>query len=285
MTAIIKKNLMTFMVVHAIVFPLMGQEIIYGSNNGKYVEVLGRDIYYEEYGKGEPILMLHGGPGSIAHFAKVIPALSKSYRVIAMDTPGQGHSERAEDVSYKLLAENASRFLDKLGIKKCYVIGFSDGACTSLLLAANRPDIVSKVFVSGGFSNIDGFTDEFKTFWSTITPEIVEQTWGGWHLRYSKKYPKNDWKTIISDLRDMVNDNTYITDEQLKSISSKVLLAYGDTDMFTMEHIVYLSKTIRDSELLILPGTSHMTFDEQPEMLTIAIQNFFKKSNDKPIDR
>jgi pimeloyl-ACP methyl ester carboxylesterase len=277
MKATIMNFLASLVVMHAFVFPLKSQEIIYGSNNGKYVKVSGREIYYEEYGKGEPILMLHGGPGSIAHFSKVIPELSKYYRVIAMDTPGQGNSERAENVSYHLLAENASSFIDKLGIKKCYVIGFSDSACTSLLLAANRPDVITKVFVSGGFSNVDGFTDEAKNFWSTITPEIVEKTWGGWHLRYQKLYPKNDWKIIINDLRDMVNDKIYITDEKLKSISSKVLLAYGDKDMFTMEHITFLSKTIRDTELMILPGTSHMTFDEQPEIMTLAIKRFFIK--------
>ena len=277
MIGIIRKSITSLVFVHAFVFPLKSQEIIYGSNNGKHVEVSGRDIYYEEYGEGEPILMLHGGPGSIANFSKIIPELSKNYRVIAMDTPGQGHSERAEDLSYQLLAENASAFIDKLGIKKCFVVGWSDGACTSLLLAANRPDIISNVFVSGGFSNIDGFTNEAKVFWSTITPEIVEQTWGGWHLRYQKRYPENDWKILINDLRDMVNDKIYITDEKLKNISSKVLLAYGDNDSFTMEHIIYLSKTISDSEVMILPGTGHSTFDEQPEMMTLAIKRFFKK--------
>lgn len=273
----IRNALASVVIVHAFVFPLKSQEIIYGSNNGKYIEVLGRDIYYEEYGEGEPILLLHGGPGSIANFSKIIPELSKNYRVIAMDTPGQGHSERAEDVSYQLLAENASAFIDKLGIKKCYVVGWSDGACTSLLLAANRPDAISKVFVSGGFSNIDGFTEEAKAFWSTISPEIVEQTWGGWHLEYQQLYPENYWKILIHDLRDMVNDKVYITDEKLKNISSKVLLAYGDNDLFTMEHITFLSKTIPDTELMILPGTSHSTFDEQPEMMALAIKRFFKK--------
>jgi pimeloyl-ACP methyl ester carboxylesterase len=274
----IRNALASVVIVHAFVFPLKSQEIIYGSNNGKYIEVLGRDIYYEEYGEGEPILLLHGGPGSIANFSKIIPELSKTYRVIAMDTPGQGHSERAEDVSYQLLAENASAFIDKLGIKKCYVVGFSDGACTSLLLAANRSDAISKVFVSGGFSHIDGFTDEAKAFWSTISPEIVEQTWEGWHLEYQQLYPENDWKTLINDLRNMVNqDKVYITEEKLKSITSKVLLAWGDNDMFTMEHIFFLSNTIPDTELMILPGTSHDTFGEQPEMMALAIKRFFKK--------
>jgi alpha-beta hydrolase superfamily lysophospholipase len=82
----------------AIILPLKSQAITYGSNNGKYVEVYGRSVYYEEYGAGDTVLLLHGGPGSIAHFSKLIPELSKNYTVIAMDTPGQGHSERANNV-------------------------------------------------------------------------------------------------------------------------------------------------------------------------------------------
>jgi len=239
--------------------------------------VSGRDVYYEEYGEGEPVLLLHGGPGSIANFSKLIPELSKNYRVIAMDTPGHGRSARAGELSYQLLAENASDFIDKLEIKKCYVVGWSDGACTGLLLAANRPEVISKVFVSGAFSNIDGFTAESKAFWSTITPEMVEKSWGGWHLKYQQLYPQNDWKTLIHDLRNMINTEIYITEEKLKNISSKVLLAYGDNDIFTFEHITYLYRTIPDAELMIFPGTSHSTFDEQPEMMSLAIKNFLKK--------
>ncbi|MDX1640785.1 MAG: alpha/beta hydrolase [Balneolaceae bacterium] len=256
--------------------PLKSQEIIYGSNDGKYVEVSGRDVYYEEYGEGETVLMLHGGPGSIANFSKLIPEISKNYRVIAIDTPGQGHSERAHDVSYQLLAENASGFIDTMGIQNCYVVGWSDGAVTGLLLAAKRPDVISKVFASGGFSNIDGFTEEAKKFWSTLTPETVIESWDGWHLEYQKLYPENDWKTLISDLRNMVNDEIYITEKELESITSKVLLAYGDNDLITFEHITYLYRTIPDSKLMIFPGTSHSTFDEQPEMMSLAVQNFFE---------
>jgi pimeloyl-ACP methyl ester carboxylesterase len=277
MSVKLKIFLLILIMAQAIVIPLRSQEIIYGLNNGKYVEVSGRSVYYEEYGAGDTVLLLHGGPGSIAHFSKLIPELSKNYTVIAIDTPGQGLSERANNVSYQLLAENASDFIDKMGIKKCYVVGWSDGATTGLLLAANRPDVISKVFVSGGFSNIDGFTDEEKKIWSTITPEIVEQSWGGWHLEYQRLYPENDWKTLIRDLRGMVNDEIYITEEKLESITSEVLLAYGDNDLFTSEHVVYLYRTIPDSELMIFPGTSHSTFEEQPEMMSLAVQNFFGK--------
>ena len=263
--------------VQVFINPLRSQGIIYGLNNGKYVEISGRTVYYEEYGEGDTVLLLHGGPGSIADFSKLIPELSKNYKVIALDTPGQGRSERVDNVSYQLLAYNASEFIDKKGIEKCYVVGWSDGATTALILAANRPDRVLKVFASGGFSNIDGFIDEDKEMWTTITPEIVEQSWGGWHLEYQRLYPENDWKSLILDLRGMYNDKIYITEERLKSITCKVLLAYGDKDAFTLEHIIYLYRTIPGCELLIFPDTGHHTFDEQPEMMSLAVQNFFGK--------
>lgn len=247
---------------------------MYGTNNGNYIELTGGKVYYEEYGQGETVLLLHGGPGSISNFSKLIPKLSQSFKVLAMDTPGQGRSERIDSMSYQILAENASGFIDKMGIPKCHIIGWSDGACTGLLLAADRPDVISKVFVSGAFSHLDGFTEEAKDFWSKLTPEMVEQSWGGWHLDYQKKYPHLDWKTLIYDLRRMIEDQNYITDEKLKSIESKVLLAYGDRDMFTMEHINYLHKTIRGSELMILPGAGHSTFDEQPDLMYLVIKTF-----------
>lgn len=79
--------------------PLLVQgEINYGSNNGKFLKIRGTNVYYEEYGKGIPLLMLHGGFGDINDFQKVIPKLSKKYRVIIPDAPGLGRSEYADSV-------------------------------------------------------------------------------------------------------------------------------------------------------------------------------------------
>lgn len=263
------------------IFSLKSQEIVYGSNQGKFIQISGRAVYYEEYGSGDTVLMLHGGPGSIANFSAIIPKLSGNFKIIALDSPGQGHSERAENLSYPLMADNVSQFIDRMGIKKCHIIGWSDGACTGLLLAANRPDVISKVFVSGAFSHLDGFTDEAKEFWSTFTPEMVEKSWGGWHLEYQKLYPENNWRSLILDLREMINQKVYITSDQLQNIRSKVLLAYGDQDMFTFGHLDYLFHTIPHSELMILPSTGHSTFDEQPELMVMAINNFFSKKEEE----
>ena len=86
--------------------PVMSQdEISYGSNNGEYVSVFNTQIYYEEYGEGTPLLLLHGGGGAMHHFRKVIPELSKHFKVIAVDSPGHGRSEQADSLSYQLMAD------------------------------------------------------------------------------------------------------------------------------------------------------------------------------------
>ena len=108
------------------------QKIKYGSNNGKYISIFNTRIYYEEYGKGTPLILLQGGMGSIEHFALCIPELSKHFRVIAPDSPGQGRSELADSMSYELMAEYVSQLIDKLKLDSAYVMGWSDGGNTDI---------------------------------------------------------------------------------------------------------------------------------------------------------
>ena len=114
------------------------QKIEYGSNNGKYLTILDTQIYYEEYGTGIPLILLQGGMGGINDFAKCIPELSKHYRVIAPDSPGQSRSELADSMSYPLMAEYISQMIDILELDSAYVMGWSDGGNTGLILGHNN---------------------------------------------------------------------------------------------------------------------------------------------------
>src|SRR5215203_1914070 len=126
-------------------------KIEFGSNNGRIININGKNIYYEEYGQGTPLLLLSGGGinRSIRDFGKCIPGLSKHYRVIAPDTPGQGRSEQTDSLSYDLLTDFMSQLIDSLKIDSCYVMGWSDGAIVSLLLANRRADKIKKVIAVG----------------------------------------------------------------------------------------------------------------------------------------
>jgi pimeloyl-ACP methyl ester carboxylesterase len=108
--------------------------IPYGSNNGKYQNVNGVKLYYEEYGKGTPFLLIHGGLSSIKDVAMIIPELAKKFRVIAVDCPGYGRSEQADSLSYQLMADYFSKMIDLLKLDSVYIVGYSDGGNIALLL-------------------------------------------------------------------------------------------------------------------------------------------------------
>ena len=111
-------------------------QINYGSNNGKYLTIQGTKIYYEEYGKGTPLIILHGGFGTISSFSNIIPKLSKQFHVIVPDAPGHGRSEfPVRPLSFQIMAEYYSEMIDQLKLDSVYVIGFSDGGNSGLLLA------------------------------------------------------------------------------------------------------------------------------------------------------
>src|SRR5215203_808876 len=112
------------------------QNYIAGSTRGKYLTIRGTKVYYEEYGKGIPLLLLHGGFGNIADFQKCTPGLSKHFRVIMPDAPGLGRSEFPDSsLSYHLMASYYSLMIDQLKLDSLYVIGWSDGGIAGLLLA------------------------------------------------------------------------------------------------------------------------------------------------------
>jgi pimeloyl-ACP methyl ester carboxylesterase len=111
-------------------FTLLGQsQIKYGSNEnvGKYLFIKGTKVYFEEYGIGTPLLLLHGGFGSISDFQKCIKKLSGRYRVIIPDAPGLGRSDYANTtISYNLLADYNSKLVDQLKLDSLYILGWSD---------------------------------------------------------------------------------------------------------------------------------------------------------------
>lgn len=140
------KRLAILVFVFAILcFKGNGQEISYGSNQGKHISLSGTKIYYEEYGSGVPLLLLHGGFGSIHDFQEVIPELADHFRVIAIDSPGHGRSEQADSLSFELMSSYCSELIDAFKLDSVYIIGYSDGGITALLLAEKRPDKIKKL--------------------------------------------------------------------------------------------------------------------------------------------
>src|SRR6476620_4516716 len=125
---------------------------IYGRNKaaGHYIKTRGFSMYYEAYGNGEPLLLIHGNEGSINNFLYQIPYFSRTYKVIVADSRSQGKSaDNSDSLSYEMMADDLNAILDSLRLSSCYVIGWSDGAINGLLLAIRHPDKVKKLAVTG----------------------------------------------------------------------------------------------------------------------------------------
>jgi pimeloyl-ACP methyl ester carboxylesterase len=251
-----------------LVFSLSGiAQIKYGSNNGKYLTIKGTKTYYEEYGKGTPLLLLHGGFGSITDFENVIPILAKNYRVIISDAPGLGRSEYTNSpLSYNLLAEYNSEIIDKLKLDSLYVIGWSDGAIAGLILAKNRPDKVKKIIISGANYKIEGFKnlEEAKNWTDT---NWVEKHWPRWIKQYQTLSTK-DWKRYVNEAKLMWFQEQYFPKSDLEALKIPTLVVYGDNDMYTLVHGIEIHTAIKNSQFCVIPNCSHEVFGDKPEIIS-----------------
>jgi pimeloyl-ACP methyl ester carboxylesterase len=255
--------------------------IEYGSNNGKQLSIFDKKIYYEEYGQGTPLILLSGGglERSIKDFENCIPDLAKHYRVIAPDTPGQGRSEQADTLTYGILLEFTSRLIDSLKIDSAYVIGWSDGGITGILLAEKRPDKIRKVIAVGANNGIrraippdipiESVYPMTLDYFEKKNKELIE--------RYKNLSPKKDWKKFVTDANAMVyQKESYFSDSIYGQINIPVMIVLGDRDDIIIEHGLEMHRLIKGSQFCVLPNTTHEVFAERPDLITKIAIDFFK---------
>ena len=253
-------------------------QIPYGSNNGKYLKIKDSKVYYEEYGQGMPLLLLHGGFGSISNFDKVIGPLSKHFKVYAIDSPGQGRSPQIDAISYQIYADYYSAFIDAMKLDSVNVLGWSDGGNSAYILAYDRPDKVKKVVVSGSNSDTDGYPDGAVEHMKTWEPKTISKEFTDYWLNDFKRLSpnKDTWEKSFIQLRDMWVTKSVISDDHLAKIKSKFLIVYGDKDVTKLEHGLHIYRTIKGSQLAILPNTTHSVFQEKPTLISNLVVDFLK---------
>lgn len=257
------------------------ERIEYGSNDGKLLSIFGKKIYYEEYGQGAPLILLSGGglERSIKDFEHCIPGLAKHYRVIAPDSPGQGRSEQADTLTYGILLEFTSRLIDSLKIDSAYLIGWSDGGITGILLAEKRPDKIRKVIAVGANNGIrraippdipiDSVYPMKLDYFEMKNKELIE--------RYNNLHPAKDWKKFMLDANAMVYQReSYFPDSIYGRINIPVMIVLGDRDDITIEHGLEMHRLIKGSQFCVLPNTPHEVFAERPDLINRIAIDFFK---------
>ena len=240
-----------------------------------YVEHDGARIWYAAYGSGRPVILLHGGLGHSGNWGYQVPALTgNGYRAIVIDSRGHGRSTRDEQpYTYELMASDVVAVMDTLGIEKASVVGWSDGACTGMILASNSPARIEGVFYFACNMDPSG-TKQF-----IMTP-IIQRCFN----RHVKDYAQlsatpDNFDEFSEAVGLMQRTQPNYSAEDLAQIGVPVAIIHSEHDEFIKrEHAEYLAGSIPGAEFIYLPGVSHFAPLQKPEQFNRAMLAFLDKA-------
>ena len=252
-------------------FAVEGLELPEGGEQG-VVEHEGARIWYAAYGVGRPVILLHGGLGHSGNWGKQVPALIESgYRAVVIDSRGHGRSTRDErPYSYELMARDVTAVMNALGIEQAGFVGWSDGACTALILADREPAQAAGVFFFACNMDPSGTREDFE--FTPILQRCVS--------RHNQDYARLSATPAAFDefseaVGLMQRTQPNYTAQDLGRIKVPVAIVQSEHDEFIKrEHAEYLARSIPGAEFVLLPGVSHFAPLQRPAEFNQALLAF-----------
>jgi pimeloyl-ACP methyl ester carboxylesterase len=249
----------------------------FNHHSGQYYSIDDAKIYYETTGnESKPaLLFLHGGFGNIEDFNTIISLLKNDYRIIGIDSRGQGKSTLGNvKLSYEIIQKDIEAILKHLEIETLNIIGISDGGIVAYRLACFSELKIKKLITIGSpwhSSNVAATKDVLQKvtvdFWKEKHAETVEI--------YEKLNPSPDFEKLTPLIVNMWLNEASYPNEQIKNIRCDTLIIRGDKDNLTKRKFVFeLANLIPNSNLLNIPFANHVVYTEQPEILMRSINEF-----------
>ncbi|HKE09967.1 MAG TPA: alpha/beta hydrolase [Myxococcota bacterium] len=237
-----------------------------------YAPVNGIEIWYAEFGRGQPLVLLHGGLANANYWGHQVPVLAKRYRVIVMDSRGHGRSTRnQEPFGYELMASDVLGLMDFLKIPQAAIVGWSDGAIVGLEIAIHHPERVTKLFAFAANSDPSGVLDIAH---SAVFNAFVARS----EEEYRRLSPTpNEYRGFRDQIEKMWATQPHFTSDQLRSIHVPTWIVDADHDeAIRRENTEYMAREIPDSGLLLQPCVSHFSFLQDPEQFNRDVLHFLE---------
>ncbi|MEP7111373.1 MAG: alpha/beta hydrolase, partial [Ferruginibacter sp.] len=220
-----------------------------------YSEVNGLKMYYEVYGQGEPLVLIHGGGSTIqTSFGRIIPQLAKHRQIIGVELQAHGRTnDRNTDLTFEQDADDTARLLKNLEITRADFLGFSNGGHTTMEIAIRHPALVNKIILCSTFYKRSAV---FPQFWEGFGGKVK---FSDMPQAYKDEFLKinNDPAALLNmfdkDVHRMLLFKDW-SDEQIKSIKAPALVVNGDADLASPEHAVEMFRMIPNCQLAIIPG-------------------------------
>jgi len=252
-------------------FEMQGAPPLPNPSDVGYIENDGARIWYSVYGSGAPVILLHGGLGHSGNWGYQVPTLVENgCRTVVMDSRGHGRSTRDEQpFCYELMASDVLALMDALHLKSSALVGWSDGACTALILAAKNPSRVKSVFFFA--CNMD--PSGVKSFAATPTLSRC-------FARHAKDYRElsatpERFGELVEDVSLMGRTQPNFSAHDLANIIVPVTVVQSEHDEFIKrEHAEYLGRTIPGAKFVLLKNVSHFAPLQRPDSFNAAILEF-----------
>ena len=238
-----------------------------------YINLRGHEIWHQEWKKRkeEPLLLLHGGLSSTESFArKILPSVKRSHHIYGYDRTAHGKTKVREGYyHFKFQRDEAIAYLEDVVKKPAHIIGHSDGGIIGLMVAIARPDLVKTLVAIGANYHYDCGLNH-QIFEGTVEEEAKDK------FAARTGQPRELLVEIIHKAHKVWASEPRITKGQLKKIACPTLILAGDDEPFTTEHTVSLYEAIPNSQLAIVPGTSHAVLKEKPDVVKKILQDFYR---------
>ena len=253
------------------------------SEAGHYAPVNGLRLYYELYGTGEPLVLLHGGMGGIGMFTPILPALAQSRQVIAVELQACGHTADIDrPMDFPFLADDIAALLEYLEMEKADILGYSMGGGVALQTAIRHPQRVRRLVVVSFPCASRGWYPPVHQAMGTITAEVAA-TWVGspMHAAYVAVAPRpEDWPTMAAKTGQMVAQ-VYDWSAEVAALPMPTMLVVGDADSIPPGYAAemfgllgggkqdggWAGEGMSSARLAILPGTTHYDITASPQLL------------------
>ena len=220
-----------------------------------YSDVNGLKMYYEIYGEGHPLVLIHGGGSTLeTSFGIIIPLLAKNRQIIGVELQAHGHTnDRNTDLTFEQDADDVATLLKNLKISKADFLGFSNGAHVAVEIALRHPGLINKIILASGLYQQSATAPQFwegfgEAALSTHLPPVLKD--GYLKANNNQAGLQNMFDKDIQRMKAFKG----WTSKQLKEIKAPTLLMSGNKDIINPEKAVEIYRLIPDCELAILPG-------------------------------
>ena len=231
----------------------------YGANPaaGNFFDHDGVKLYYEVYGTGEPLLIIHGNGASIWTLRAQIEYFRRKYRVLVMDSRDHGRSSDSPGpLTFETMTDDLAALLDHLHAGPAYVLGWSDGGIEALLLGMRYPERVKMIAAMA--ANLDP---------SGIYPEVL--------VAISPEKPAGSKVTRAQRVEQLDRDEPHIKPEALAAVTAPTLVLAGDHDIIRDDHTLLIYHHLANGQLAIFPGATHMIPFDDPTRFNTVVDRFF----------